>query len=268
MSLLDFIQQHDRIGTTPDGFGQNSAFAIADISRRRAFQSGDGMRFLEFRHVDGDQVVFAAVEQVGKRQRGFGFPDAAGAHQHEDAKRLARIVEAGAAGLNTLADQSERVTLTDDAAPRCLSSSRTIPISSLIILPRGMPVQPEITWPTIWRVDANLHQRGFALYLIEFFRQLGQLCAELGSVFSNGNGGEPAAWAAAAVPFGSCGSGSSAVVPFEAARACRRRAIRAGCEYRESAQPDPSSYPTCLPDWARFSEAIRFCASSSSILSL
>ena len=52
--------------------------------------------FLELRHVDGDEVVLAAIEQIGQRERGFGFADAAGADEHEDADGFAGIVEAGA----------------------------------------------------------------------------------------------------------------------------------------------------------------------------
>ena len=43
-------------------------------------------------------------KQVGERQRGFGFADAAGTDQQEDADRLAGIVQAGAGGADALAD--------------------------------------------------------------------------------------------------------------------------------------------------------------------
>ena len=93
MRLLHFVQQHHRVRPPPHGFRQHAAFAIADVSGRRALQRRDGMRFLELRHVDGDQVVLAAVEQVGQRERGFRLADAARPHQQEHADRLARIVQ-------------------------------------------------------------------------------------------------------------------------------------------------------------------------------
>ena len=74
------------------------------------------MRFLELRHVDGDHVLLAAVERLGKRQRGLGLADAGGAGQHEHADRLVRIVELGAAGLDPFGDHRQPMGLADDAA--------------------------------------------------------------------------------------------------------------------------------------------------------
>jgi hypothetical protein len=34
--------------------------------------------FLKLAHVDGDDVLLAAVQRLGQRQRGFGFADAGG----------------------------------------------------------------------------------------------------------------------------------------------------------------------------------------------
>ncbi len=78
------------------------------------------MRFLELRHVDGDQVVFAAVEQVRKRQRRLRLAHAAGTNQHENADRLVGVVERGARGLDALADDLHGVRLADDAPAQVL----------------------------------------------------------------------------------------------------------------------------------------------------
>ena len=94
MGLLNFIEQHDGVGPATHGLGEDAAFAVADISGRRALQRRDGMRLLELRHVDGDEVVLAAIEEVGERQRGLGFAHAAGADEHEHADGLVGIVEA------------------------------------------------------------------------------------------------------------------------------------------------------------------------------
>ena len=100
MSFLDFVEQDDAVGPAAHRFGQHAAFAVADIARWRAFERGDGVRFLEFAHVDGDEIVLAAVERFGQGERGFGFADAAGTGEHEHADRLARDYQAGARGLN------------------------------------------------------------------------------------------------------------------------------------------------------------------------
>ena len=107
--LLHFVEQHHGIRPPPHRFGEHAAFAVAHISRRRSLQRGNGVRLLELRHVDGDQVVLAAVEQVGERQRRLGLADAARPHQHEHADRLVGIVEPSARRADALADHLQRV---------------------------------------------------------------------------------------------------------------------------------------------------------------
>ena len=115
VGLLDLVEQHDAVGAAPHRLGQHAALAVADVAGRRALERRDGVRLLELAHVDGDEVLLAAVERLGERERGLGLADAGGAGQHEDADRLARVVEAGARGLDALGDHLERVILADDA---------------------------------------------------------------------------------------------------------------------------------------------------------
>ncbi len=73
------------------------------------------MRLLELRHVDADQVPLAAVQQVRESQRGLGLAHAAGPDQHEDADRLARIVQAGTRRDDALRDGRHGLVLPDHA---------------------------------------------------------------------------------------------------------------------------------------------------------
>ena len=73
------------------------------------------MGFLELAHIDGDDVLLAAVHGFGQGQGRFGLAHAGGAGQHEHADRLARVVEAGAGGLDTLGYHLQGVVLADDA---------------------------------------------------------------------------------------------------------------------------------------------------------
>ena len=84
--LLDFIEQHDAMRAAAHGFGQHAAFAEADIAGRRALQQRDRVRFLILAHVDGDQVLLAAVQHLGQRQRGLGLADAGRAGEQEYAR--------------------------------------------------------------------------------------------------------------------------------------------------------------------------------------
>ena len=73
------------------------------------------MRFLELAHVDGDDVLLAAVQGFGERQRGFGFTDAGRTAQHKDAHRLVRVVQLRPGGFHAAGNQVQTVTLADNA---------------------------------------------------------------------------------------------------------------------------------------------------------
>ena len=76
MGLFHLVEQHHAVGAPAHRLGQHAAFAVADITRGRAFQRGHGVRFLEFAHVDGDGILLTAVQGLGQGQRGFGLPHA------------------------------------------------------------------------------------------------------------------------------------------------------------------------------------------------
>ena len=120
MGLLDLVEQHHRIGLAPDGLGQPPALAIADIAGRRALQCRDGVRLLELAHIDGDDVLLAAIERLRQGQRRLGLADAGGAAEHEHADRLVRIVELGAIGLDALGDHADAMPLPYHALVQCL----------------------------------------------------------------------------------------------------------------------------------------------------
>lgn len=92
MRLLDFIQQHRYTG---GGVPLQSAPRLRRNPRNPAARpSGrDGMRLLELTHVDGDNVLFAAVQRFRQRQRGFGLLPTPDGPQHKDPDRLIGIVE-------------------------------------------------------------------------------------------------------------------------------------------------------------------------------
>ena len=73
------------------------------------------MRLLELAHIDGDDVLLAAVESFSQRQRRLGLADAGRAAEHEHADRLVGVVEPGAVGLDPLGDHADAVALPDDA---------------------------------------------------------------------------------------------------------------------------------------------------------
>jgi hypothetical protein len=91
--LLDFVEQHDRVGLAPHGFGELAAFLVADIARRRADEAGNGELLHVFRHVDLDDRVLIAEHLRGELLREHRLTDARWADEHERSDRTARVLQ-------------------------------------------------------------------------------------------------------------------------------------------------------------------------------
>ena len=83
MGLFDLVEEHDRIGTAPDLFGQLTAVIIPHIPGRRPDEPGGTELFHVLRHVDADKRILAVKEEHGKRPGKFGLSDAGGAEENE-----------------------------------------------------------------------------------------------------------------------------------------------------------------------------------------
>ena len=55
VSLLDLIEQDDTVRGAADPLSEHTAFAEANVARRRPLEARDSMRFLVFAHVDGEE---------------------------------------------------------------------------------------------------------------------------------------------------------------------------------------------------------------------
>ena len=64
MCLFNFIEQDHAIWSAADSFGELAAFLIANIARRSAKQSADGMPFLIFAHVNAYHRVLIVKEEL------------------------------------------------------------------------------------------------------------------------------------------------------------------------------------------------------------
>ena len=66
MRLFDFIKQNNLIRTTANGFGQDAAFLITDISRRRADQAGNRVFLHIFGHINAEHGAFVIEQELGQ----------------------------------------------------------------------------------------------------------------------------------------------------------------------------------------------------------
>ena len=178
VSFLHLIEQHHAVGFAPYRFGQHTAFAVADIARRCALEGGHGVGFLELAHVDGDHVLLAAVHGFGQGQGGFGLAHTGGAGQHEHANRLARVVEAGAGGLDALGDHLQGMVLADDAFLQVL-----VEVEHSLQLIAGHAAHRDAGPVGDHRghglvIHGRQDQRGFALQSGEALLQIDQFCTQ------------------------------------------------------------------------------------------
>ncbi len=73
MRLFDFVQQNHGVGRTLHPLSELAAFFVANISRRRADQLADGVLLHELGHIEANQRLFAAKQELRQRARDFRF---------------------------------------------------------------------------------------------------------------------------------------------------------------------------------------------------
>src|SRR5579884_1231684 len=115
MGLLDFIQQDDRIGRTLHALGKLAAFLVAHVSGRRTDQLRNGVLFHKLRHIEADEALFTAEEELGQSPRYFGFADARGPEEQEGTGRATGRFEPGARTADRAGQSGNRFLLADHA---------------------------------------------------------------------------------------------------------------------------------------------------------
>ena len=83
MRLLDLVEQDHAVRTPPYGFGQVTAFLVADIARRRTDQARDRVLLHELAHVDAHHRVVAVEQKFGERFAQFRLADAGRAEEQK-----------------------------------------------------------------------------------------------------------------------------------------------------------------------------------------
>ena len=107
MGLFHLIEQDDLVGPATHGLGENAAFLIADIARRRAEQAGDRVLLQVFRHVDAEKRAFIVEHEFRQGFRQLGLADTGGAEEEERTDRPVAVLETGAGTANGVADGND-----------------------------------------------------------------------------------------------------------------------------------------------------------------
>src|SRR5271157_5755858 len=113
--LLDFVEQHYRVGRALHALGQLPALFVADISWRRTDQLRDRMFLHEFGHVKAHQRLLAAEHELRQRARNFRLADAGGAEEEERTNGTIRALQSGTRAANGAGQRGDGAVLRNDA---------------------------------------------------------------------------------------------------------------------------------------------------------
>ena len=112
MGFLDFVEQDDRVGLTPYGLGQLSAFVIPHVSRRGSDKPADAVLLLILAHVDTCHHAVVVEEVVGQGLRQLRLSHTGGAEEDERPDRSLRVLQSGTATSYGVAHGEDGLVLT------------------------------------------------------------------------------------------------------------------------------------------------------------
>ena len=83
MSLFNLVKQHYGIGLSAHLFGKLTRLVIADISGRRADNSGDRVLLHKFRHIKADKGLWRIKKLFRQHLYKGGFADARRSYKYK-----------------------------------------------------------------------------------------------------------------------------------------------------------------------------------------
>ena len=114
MGLLDLVEQHDAERLAAHLLGELAALVVADVAGRGTDEPRHGVPVVELGHVELDQRVLVAEQELGQRLGQLGLTDAGRAGEDERAAGTLRVLQAGPGAPDGLRDGLDRLRLADD----------------------------------------------------------------------------------------------------------------------------------------------------------
>src|SRR5438034_720456 len=93
MGLFDLVEEHDRVRIPLDLFGQLTALLVANVPGRRPDELRYRVLLHVLGHVESDQGVVAAEQEVGERARQLRLADTRRPEEHEAADGAVRVLQ-------------------------------------------------------------------------------------------------------------------------------------------------------------------------------
>ena len=113
VGLFDLVEQDHAERLAPHGLGELAALFVPDVAGRRADEAADRVLLHVLGHVERDQCVVVAEQELGQRLGQLGLADAGRAEEDERPTRALRILEAGPGAADGLGDRLDGVLLTE-----------------------------------------------------------------------------------------------------------------------------------------------------------
>ena len=100
--LLDLVEQHHRERLAPHLLGELAALLVADVPGRGTEEPRGGVAVVELAHVDLDERVVLAEQEVRQRLGQLGLTHTGRAGEDERARRALRVLQTGAGAADRL----------------------------------------------------------------------------------------------------------------------------------------------------------------------
>src|SRR5580704_9674080 len=95
MRLFDLVEQHDRVRRTLHPLGELAALLVAHVARRRTDQLRHRVLLHELRHIEADERLLTAEQELRQRARDLSLANARRSEEQERSNRAVRILETG-----------------------------------------------------------------------------------------------------------------------------------------------------------------------------
>ena len=115
VSLLHLVEQDHGEGLAADLLGQLAALIVANVAGRRTEQTGDGVLLLVLGHIQGDERILIAEQELGKCLGKLGLTHTGRAGEDERTTGAARVLQTCAGTADRAGQCRNSVILTNDA---------------------------------------------------------------------------------------------------------------------------------------------------------
>ena len=120
MRFLDLIEQNNRIRFSAHCLGKLTALLVAYVSRRRSDQTGDGVFFHVFTHIDSNHVVLIVKQLFCQRFCKLCFTDTGRSKEQERTDRFCRIFDSGFGTDDRIRNLCNCLILTNDSGVKLI----------------------------------------------------------------------------------------------------------------------------------------------------